>query len=127
VPARAPRPPLTDPGRAAYRTFGARPGGHPPQTHRGPGLQLNLIGSTHDTFTDFAALVPQAAPILGKPHSWVVEGIGTINGPRAVAVERAYISAYFDRYLRHQNSPLLAGPSPLYPEVRFAPQDWVAR
>jgi hypothetical protein len=97
------------------------------KTHRGPGLQLNLIGSTHDTFTDFAALVPQAAPILGKPHSWVVEGIGTINGPRAVAVERAYISAYFDRYLRHQNSPLLAGPSPLYPEVRFAPQDWVAR
>jgi Platelet-activating factor acetylhydrolase, isoform II len=97
------------------------------KTHRGPGLQLNLIGSTHDTFTDFAALVPQAAPILGKPHSWVVQGIGTINGPRAVAVERAYISAYFDRYLRHQNSPLLAGPSPLYPEVRFAPQDWVAR
>jgi hypothetical protein len=41
---------------------------------RGPKLQLTLEGSTHDTFTDFAALVPQAAPILGKPPSWVIQG-----------------------------------------------------
>jgi dienelactone hydrolase len=91
--------------------------------HRGPGLQLSLEGSKHATFTDFAALVPQAAPILGKPPSWVIEGIGTINGQRAVVVERAYIDAYFDRYLRHHDSPLLTGPSACYPEVRFAPQD----
>ena len=55
-----------------------------------------------------------------KPPSWVIEGIGTINGQRAVAVERTYIGAYFDRYLRHHDSPLLAGPSPCYPEVLFA-------
>ena len=93
------------------------------KTHRGPGLQLNLIGSTHHTFTDFAPLVPQVALIIGEPKSWVIEEIGTINGPRAVTVQRAYIGAYFDRYLRHRDSPLLAGPSPRYPEVRFAPQD----
>ena len=87
---------------------------------RGPKLRLNLKGSTHDTFTDFAALLPQAAPILHKPPSWVIEGIGTINGQRAVTVERTYIGAYFDRYLRHRDSPLLAGPSPSYPEVLFA-------
>ena len=86
---------------------------------RGPKLWLNLRGSTHDTFTDFAALLSQAAPILHKPPSWVIEGIGTINGQRAVAVERTYIGAYFDRYLRHRDSPLLTGPSPSYPEVRF--------
>ena len=71
------------------------------------------------TFTDFAPLVPQVAPILGEPPSWVIEGIGTINGPRAVAVERAYIGAWFDRYLRHHDSHLLSGPSPRYPEVTF--------
>jgi hypothetical protein len=87
---------------------------------RGPKLQLSLTGSKHATFTDFAPLVPQVAPILGKPPSWVVEGIGTINGLRAVTVERAYIGAYFDRYLRHQDSRLLSGPSARYPEVVFA-------
>jgi hypothetical protein len=93
------------------------------KSHRRPGLQLNLIGSAHDTFTDFAPLVPQVAPILGKPPSWVIEGIGTIDGLRAVAVERAYIDVYFDRYLRHHDRHLLSGPSLCYPEIRFAPQD----
>jgi Platelet-activating factor acetylhydrolase, isoform II len=86
---------------------------------RGPKLWLNLKDSTHDTFTDFAALVPQVAPILHKPPSWVIAGIGTINGLRAVAVERAYIGAWFDTYLRHHGSSLLSGPSPRYPEVVF--------
>jgi dienelactone hydrolase len=87
---------------------------------RGPKLQLSLLGSVHSTFTDFAALVPQAAPILNEPPSWVTNVIGTINGPRAVAVERAYIGAWFDTYLRHRDSSLLRGPSPSYPEVVFA-------
>lgn len=63
---------------------------------------------------------PQAAHILHEPPSWVVELIGTINGPRAVTVERAYLNAWFDTYLRRRSSPLLIGPSPRYPEVVFA-------
>ena len=55
-----------------------------------------------------------------SPPSWVIEGIGTINGLRAVAVERAYIGAWFDAFLRHRASSLLRGPSPRYPEVVFA-------
>ena len=86
---------------------------------RGPKLQLSLLGSEHDTFTDFAALLAQVASLLGKPASWVIEGIGTIDGPRAVTVERTYIGAWFDRYLRHHPSHLLTGPSPRYPEVQF--------
>jgi predicted dienelactone hydrolase len=86
---------------------------------RGAKLQLSLTGSKHPTFTDFAPLVPQVAPILGQPPSWVIEGIGTINGPRAVTVERAYLRAWFDRYLRHRGDRLLGGPSPCYPEVVF--------
>jgi dienelactone hydrolase len=86
---------------------------------RGPKLQFSLLGSAHNTFTDFAALVPQAAPILGEPPSWVIAAIGTINGARAVTIQRAYIGAWFDRYLRHHDSSLLSGPSPSYPEARF--------
>jgi dienelactone hydrolase len=86
---------------------------------RGPKAWLNLLGSKHDTFTDFAALVPQVAPILCEPPSWIIQGIGTIDGLRAVAVERAYIGAWFDRYLRGHDSDLLNGPSPRYPEVAF--------
>jgi dienelactone hydrolase len=89
------------------------------KNQRGPRLELKLRGSKHDTFTDFAPLIPQVAPILHRPHSYVVEGIGTISGDRAVAVVRTYISAWFGQYLRHQSSPLLAGPSPHYPEVQF--------
>lgn len=63
--------------------------------------------------------MPQVAPILGEPPSWVVKGIGTINGPRAVAVERAYIGAYFDAFLNNHPSTLLTGPSPRYPEITF--------
>jgi hypothetical protein len=86
---------------------------------RGPKLWLELKGSAHHTFTDFSPLVPQLAPILGEPPSWVTAGIGTINGPRAVVVLRAYVGAWFDRYLRHREAPLLNGPSPRYPEVTF--------
>jgi hypothetical protein len=63
--------------------------------------------------------VPQAALVLGEPPSWVTGLIGTINGPRAVTVERTYIRAWFDKYLGHHDSRLLAGPSPLFPEVQF--------
>jgi len=87
---------------------------------RGPKLWLNLQDSKHLTFTDFAALVPQLASILGQSQTWVTEGIGTIDGLRAVAVERAYVAAWFDRYLRHHDGTLLNGPSPAYPEVVFA-------
>jgi hypothetical protein len=93
------------------------------KNQRGPELQLSLLGSTHTTFTDFAALVPQVAPILGEPPSWVINAIGTINGQRAITVERTFINAWFDRYLRHHDSHLLTGPSPRFPEVRFAPRD----
>ena len=86
---------------------------------RGPKLQLSLLGSEHATFTDFAPLVPRAARILGEPPGWVTGLIGTINGPRAVTVERTYIRAWFDKYLGHHDSRLLAGPSPLFPEVQF--------
>ncbi|MFD0683383.1 alpha/beta hydrolase family protein [Actinomadura fibrosa] len=103
-----------DAGRdASWATFWAN--------QRGPKLRLKLAGAAHDTFLDFAVLLPQAAPILGIPPDEVAKAAGTIEGRRAAAVVRAYVSAYFDRYLRGRHSDLLDGPSSRYPEVRFAP------
>lgn len=85
----------------------------------GPKLQLSLAGSTHGTFDDAAVLGPQVASILRIPPEQVTATYGTINGQRAVAVMRAYLNAYFGRYLRHHASPLLTGASTQFPEVQI--------
>jgi len=92
------------------------------KNQHGPKLELKLRGATHDTFKDFAVLVPQVDRFLHRPRSAVIQGVGTINGDRAIAIQRTYLKAWFDTYLRHQNSPLLTGPSPRYPEVEFTRQ-----
>lgn len=40
-----------------------------------------------------------------------------------IAVERAYLGAFFDLHLRHHHhhDRLLAGPSRRYPEIEFVP------
>ena len=86
---------------------------------RGPNLQLSLTGSMHRTFTDLAVLVPQVAPLVGLSSDEVTALVGTINGQRAITIQRAYLGAFFDTYLRHHESHLLTGPSPRFPEVQF--------
>ena len=44
---------------------------------------------------------------------------GSINPLRAVAIERAYLFAMFDRFLRDGDGSPLDGPSPAFPEIRF--------
>ena len=87
---------------------------------RGPKLRLNLLKSGHGTFSDFTVLTPQIAAILGLPPSFYIGLQGTINGQRAMAIQRTYIGAFFDKYLRGHDSRLLNGPSPRFPEVRFS-------
>jgi len=83
-------------------------------------LQLRISGSQHGTFvTDFAALVPQILSEFPLPPE-LVEGLnlGSIDGARAVTVERAYVAAFFDLHLRGRGH-LLDRPSPRFPEVVF--------
>ncbi|MEU5955734.1 hypothetical protein [Streptomyces sp. NPDC047525] len=77
---------------------------------------LTLRGSVHQTYTDLAALLPQA----GVDGKVIKEHIGTVAPDRAVAAERAYATSFFDRWLRGQDDRLLDGPSGRYPEVEFA-------
>jgi len=82
---------------------------------------LTLNGSQHASFTDAESLLPQIAGPLGIPQSTVTAKIGSIAPDRAVAAEEAYISAFFDRWLRGRDTHLLDGPSPDHPEMRFVP------
>jgi predicted dienelactone hydrolase len=88
---------------------------------RGWKLDLKLLGAHHSSFSDGEFLLPQAASALGIPASVVTQSIGTLEPDRAATIERAYLSAFFDQHLRHQERRLLTGPSPRYPEVQFVP------
>ncbi|MEU4625119.1 hydrolase [Actinoplanes sp. NPDC023801] len=82
---------------------------------RGKRYRMELDGSAHLSFSDFQVLLPQ----LGLPPDQVEPAVGTIDGPRSVAIQRAYVRAFFDRHLRHRDGRLLDRPSPRYPEIRF--------
>lgn len=76
---------------------------------------LKMAGAGHVTYSDIA-------PLSGPLHLTDVfppELMGTIDGDRAVDIEQTYLTAYFDRFLRHTTGSLLDGPGPRYPEVLF--------
>jgi predicted dienelactone hydrolase len=85
----------------------------------GPKLHLALANSQHATFTDAEELEPELATALGLTPDQVKADIGTISPKTAVTDERAYIKAFFDKYLRHRDSHLLDGPSPRFPDISF--------
>jgi hypothetical protein len=88
---------------------------------RGWRLDLRLAGTQHLSFSDGMALYPQAAAALGLSPAQLAQLVGTIGAGRAITVQRAYIRAFFDRWLRHRDSRLLDKPSPRYPEMQFVP------
>jgi dienelactone hydrolase len=69
---------------------------------------LTVAGTDHFSFTDYAVIGDQ----LGLPAQ-------RLPGVRCLEITRAYVAATVDRHLRFRFSPLLAGPSPRYPEVTF--------
>jgi dienelactone hydrolase len=86
---------------------------------RGPRFNFVLAGSGHYAFTDLVALTPQFAP--NTPPGLAQFMIGEIKAERAVPAVRAYVRAFFDRFLRGRSARLLEGPSPAYPDVRPLP------
>lgn len=87
---------------------------------RGPRRGLCLRGAEHATYTDAEAMIPQIARWLGLPRKTVVENIGTIAPRHAITAQRAYVAAFFDRWLRGRDGGgLLDGPSGCHPEARY--------
>ncbi|MFF9060202.1 alpha/beta hydrolase family protein [Streptomyces sp. NPDC014882] len=69
---------------------------------------LTVDGADHLGFSD----APVVLGHLGLPG-------GDLPAGRAVTVTRAYVAAFFDEHLRGRDQPLLDGPDPAHPEVRF--------
>jgi hypothetical protein len=75
----------------------------------------------HATFTDAEELEPELAQALGETPAQVAADLGTISPETAVTDERAYIGAFFGKYLRNRGNHLLDGPSPRFPDISFEP------
>ncbi|MGW0535367.1 alpha/beta hydrolase family protein [Streptomyces sp. NPDC003032] len=71
---------------------------------------LTVKGSGHFTFTDVPVLAAQAG---------VVDPEVPLSGERSQQITRAYIGAFFEKWLRGEPRPLLDGPTPGHPEVVF--------
>ena len=69
---------------------------------------LSVDDTEHLSFTDVAPLGEQ----LGIPGQ-------ELDGTRCDVLVRAYVTAFVDRHLKGRDAPLLDGPSPGNPEVRF--------
>ncbi|MFG2631965.1 alpha/beta hydrolase family protein [Streptomyces sp. NPDC048473] len=86
---------------------------------RGWRRHLRLTGTRHFSFTDYETFMPQVAARLGATDEQLAEFIGSLDGTRGIDVQRRFLLAYFDLHLRGRRAPVLEGPSPRYPEVRF--------
>ncbi|MFN8494608.1 MAG: hypothetical protein U0350_43810 [Caldilineaceae bacterium] len=75
------------------------------------GYQLTIRGARHFNFTDLAVLYAPVIRLMGLT--------GKIDGERGWRITSAYTVAFFDQYLKGVASPLLKGPSTVYPEVEF--------
>jgi predicted dienelactone hydrolase len=74
------------------------------------GYQITIRGARHFNFSDDALFF---APVLRMQG-----GLGSIDGRRGLLITEAYMQAFFNKYLKHVDVPLLDGsPSP-YPEVQ---------
>ncbi|WP_412079545.1 alpha/beta hydrolase family protein (plasmid) [Streptomyces xanthophaeus] len=69
---------------------------------------LSVDDTGHLSFTDLAPLSKQRGMPLQR-----------LDGDRADAITRSYVTAFVDTHLRGRNSPLLDGPTARFPEVRF--------
>jgi len=76
---------------------------------RGPLLALRFRGLEHMSFSDLPAIAPTAILGARRPPS-----------RRDVTVQRTYLRAFLDRYVRDRRSRLLDGPSDRRPDVRIA-------
>jgi dienelactone hydrolase len=70
---------------------------------------IMVSGVDHSSFTDLGVLADQLGIDIGA----------STTGDRALAITRAYVRAFFDQNLGCRPEPLMAAPSPAYPEVTF--------
>lgn len=88
------------------------------QHSRGWKAELTMAGSRHGAYTDAASLLPALSRQGALSGADLKETLGTVRPERAVGVTRAYVVAFFDRFLKGRGGGLLDGVSGRFPEMR---------
>ena len=86
---------------------------------RGWKLDLSIPAGTHGAFADYQFSVPAIAAEYGLPKERVTGFLGTVDPAGSIRAQRAYLAAFFTRFLRGRPQPFLNHPSPKHPEVVF--------
>jgi hypothetical protein len=79
------------------------------QIKRNPMYLLTLSGTTHQNFSDLS--------IWGPLFRWQM--LGRIDGRKSLAIQNAYVLAFFEKYLKAADNGLLDADPPPYPEARL--------
>jgi hypothetical protein len=89
----------------------AKRGGRVYKAATGAAYMVNVNGFESSSYTDLSLWVS------GDSEGLALGLWGSTNGLRAIQIVNTYMLAFFDKYLRGIDTPLLDGPSPDYPEV----------
>ncbi|WP_367125167.1 alpha/beta hydrolase family protein [Streptomyces phytohabitans] len=103
-----------------------------PHTHRespswksfwehSPGWKRDLWWpkAAHNSLTDYQSLLPQVDRVHELPDGLRENMIGSVDPERSARSQQTYLTAFFDHHLRGRDRPVLDGPSPRHPDVRF--------
>ena len=74
---------------------------------RGPHYAVDVKGAQHFAFSDLVFFVPELLRTNPTAASSLRQLIGNVEGVATLAAERAYIHAFFERFLRANPQPLL--------------------
>ncbi|MFI6504879.1 alpha/beta hydrolase family protein [Nonomuraea typhae] len=80
--------------------------------------ELRFTGSQHYSFSDAQTLGPQ---IDGIPEQRLRALVGAIDPAESIAAQRAYVAAFFDRWLKGRPTTLFDRPSSRHPAVKIIP------
>ena len=73
----------------------------------------NLASCWYFAFSDLVFFAPELIRLNPRAGQAATAAVGNLDGPATLAAERAYLLAFFDRFLRGTHEPLLtdaAGP-----------------
>jgi hypothetical protein len=82
---------------------------------------LYLPAAEHMGFSDQQVLLPEIGQELPLPDEALEATIGTIDPQRSLAVQRAYLSAFFDQHLLGRPTTLFDAVPAEYPDAQLVP------
>jgi predicted dienelactone hydrolase len=74
---------------------------------RGPHYAVDIKGARHFAFSDLVFFAPALIRANPPAGAGIRAQVGNVDGPTTLAAERAYLLAFFDRFLREKQEPLL--------------------